>query len=117
MARESTYRAARLSELLDLSRRQLQRLTLKLFGHSPQAWLDQQRMIAAPSVLKQTRSAKETAFDLGFKQRSHFSLHFKKRYGLWPAEFLANPDRLPPDVHRSKSEQQIAACGNGQGDC
>jgi len=117
MAGKAGFRAARLAAMLNLSRRQLQRLTLKLFGNSPQAWLDQQRMIAAPSALKETRSAKETAFDLGFKQRSHFSLQFKRHYGLWPADFLANPDHLPPDVRLSKSEQQIAAAENSQGGC
>jgi AraC-like DNA-binding protein len=89
MAAETAYQAARLSKKVRLSRRQLERHTQKLFGRSPQAWLDEQRLIKAATVLKERRSVRASAYALGFKQRSHFSRQFKKHYGVWPTEYLA----------------------------
>jgi transcriptional regulator GlxA family with amidase domain len=108
MAGKAGFRAARLAQMLNLSRRQLQRHTREFLGRSAQAWLDEQRMIAAPGVLRKLGLVKAAATELGFKQCSHFSRLFKLHYGLWPVEFLANPDRLSANGCQNRPEERIA---------
>ena len=92
MAWESGYDSAVLSRKLNVSQRQLQRYTRKLFGRSPQDWLDEQRLGIAAGLILKRRSVKEVAYQLGYKQPSHFSREFKIYYGLSPAQFLAWAD-------------------------
>jgi AraC-like DNA-binding protein len=89
----SGWRAARLATQLEVSRRQLQRYTRAMFHQSPQDWLDEQRLMLARYQLQKLRSAKRVAYELGFKQLSHFSRQFKRFHGLSPREFLACSDR------------------------
>jgi AraC family chitin signaling transcriptional activator len=93
MARQSTFRAYPLSQQLKVSPRQLRRYTRELFQKSPQEWLDEQRLILAATRLKEERSVKTVAFQLGFKRLSHFSRSFKLHYGVSPTEFLARSDK------------------------
>jgi len=86
------YRSAALASMLRISRRQLHRYTHRLFGCSPQAWLDEQRLAAAAELLRRERSVKVVSYELGFKQASHFSREFKRRYGVPPARFVAWSD-------------------------
>ena len=86
-ARQSSYDAATLSEILQISRRQLQRQTKRIFGLSPQKWLDRQRLIEAVKLLKQSR-IKEVSYVLGYKHVSHFSREFKRFYGLPPKAYF-----------------------------
>jgi AraC-like DNA-binding protein len=59
-------------------------------------------------LLKKQRPVKIVALDLGFKQLSHFSREFKRRYGLSPTAYVIanNPPsplghsalhQIPPD--------------------
>jgi transcriptional regulator GlxA family with amidase domain len=93
MARKSAYRAAVLSHQLKISRRQLERCTQKLFERSPQAWLNDVRLVEAAAMLKKHRFVRWVAVELGFKQVSHFSLQFKLYYGVSPSKYLAWSDR------------------------
>lgn len=93
MAGATGYSAERLAKEMNISRRQLQRYTQELFGLSPQEWLNQQRLTTAGDLLKQYRSVKLVAFNLGFKQVSHFSREFKSHYGVCPISFLLWHDR------------------------
>jgi len=88
MAEESTYSALVMSKNLEVSPRQLRRYTHTRFGRSPQDWLNEQRLIRAGQMLKKVRMVKTVAFQLGFKQVSHFSREFKLRYGVPPTDFL-----------------------------
>jgi AraC-like DNA-binding protein len=115
MARDSSYRAARLSKILGVSRRRLERLTQRLFRRSPQAWLSEQRMIVAARFLKEGRPIKTVAFDLGFKQRSHFARQFRIYYGLPPKQYVVSLGRPPREGCENKPEGQIAASATGQG--
>jgi AraC-like DNA-binding protein len=87
-AEKANYCASRLSREFHISRRQLERYTLKLFGRSPQRWLNGQRINKSPQILKNELLVKTAAFELGFKQASHFSREFKLRYGMSPRAFL-----------------------------
>jgi len=93
IAGASGYNAGLLSREMGVSRRQLQRYTQKLFGLSPQDWLNEQRLLIAADLLKRHRCVKTVAFHLGFKQVSHFSREFKYHYGVCPASFLDWNDR------------------------
>ncbi len=92
MAKKSAYRAAMLAKELHVSQRQLRRYTRNIFGRSPQNWLNEQRLVHAAEMLKRTRTAKAVAFQLGFKQPSHFSREFKRHYGVSPTRFLVWSD-------------------------
>lgn len=87
-ARQSTWQAELLSRKLGISRRQLQRCTRKLFGCSPQDWLNRQRLALAVELLQEQRLVKEVWARLGYKQASHFSRAFKMQHGLSPTAFL-----------------------------
>jgi len=89
LARQSAYQAGLLSKHLGVSQRQLERYTQKLFGCSPQHWLERQRLTTAGFMLKERRSVKDVSICLGYKQVSHFSRVFKSYYGLSPSAFLA----------------------------
>lgn len=88
LARQARYNARVLSEQLQLSTRQLRRYTERIFGMSAQRWLNNARLETAAGLLRETRSPKHVAFELGFKQLAHFSREFKLHHGLAPREFI-----------------------------
>jgi AraC-like DNA-binding protein len=92
LAWKSQFNARVLSQNLQISTRQLRRYTEKVFGMSTQRWLNTQRMEAAAAMLRERRSAKFVAFELGFKQLAHFSREFKTHHGLSPRGFLTRTD-------------------------
>jgi AraC family chitin signaling transcriptional activator len=92
LAEKSAYQAATLANELHISQRHLRRYTHKIFGRSPQNWLNEQRLVKAAEMLKRMRAAKAVAFQLGFKQPSHFSREFKLHYGVSPAKYLVWSD-------------------------
>ena len=51
-------------------------------------------MVEARRILRETRSIKNTALQLGFKQESHFCKSFKACYDITPSEMLDIHSRL-----------------------
>ena len=92
LARKCGYNAGKLARICGLSLRQLERYFEEDYGRSPCDWLKEQRMVAARHVLRETKSVKGTALQLGYKQESHFCKSFKSCYGITPTKML--------DIHR-----------------
>lgn len=53
---------------------------------SPERWLTDRRLRAAFDLLKRGRRVSDACFDVGFKNVSHFSAIFKKKFGITPGE-------------------------------
>jgi AraC-like DNA-binding protein len=53
---------------------------------TPQKWLIQKRLEKAYELIKEKgKKVNDVCYDVGFKNRSHFSISFKKQYGFSPA--------------------------------
>lgn len=89
IAADTGYNVNRIAERFDITVRQLQRNFKASLGRTPQDWLNEQRMKAAYRLLKNSESVKEVAFELGFKQVSHFCRAVKNTYGKTPSELKA----------------------------
>lgn len=53
---------------------------------SPERWLTDRRLRAAYDLLKRGRRVSDACFDVGFKNVSHFSAIFKKKFGCTPGQ-------------------------------
>ena len=88
LAEAAGYRTRPLAALMGISVRQLERDVRKLLGKRPQQWLDETRLTAAKQLLLEGNPVKKVAFDLRFKQVSHFCRKFKNTFDLTPAQFV-----------------------------
>ena len=82
------YDAKELAKLCALSTRQLQRNFIRDLKRSPQDWLNEQRIEAARRLLLSGGPVKRVAFELGFKQVSHFCRQFKFYNHVTPSQFV-----------------------------
>jgi AraC family transcriptional regulator len=87
LAGTARYDAKELAKLCHLSVRQLERDFRQLLDRSPQDWLNEQRIKAAQQQLLSGQPVKVVAFELGFKQPSHFCRQFKSFNHLTPSQF------------------------------
>lgn len=82
-----------LSHAVGLSVSQLNRLFLRDLGISPKKYLERRRLRSAVLLLQQhRRSAKETAYELGFRSLPHFSAWFHRQQGVSPRAFQKGRD-------------------------
>jgi AraC-like DNA-binding protein len=89
LASNANYSAHQLAELCRLTPRHIQRIFRQKFGRSPQDWLNEQRICAAKPLLLSGKSVKVVAFELGFKQPSHFCRQFKSFTRMTTSEFVS----------------------------
>ena len=58
----------------------------KVSNLTPQKWIIRKRLQRAYELIKdEGRKVTDVCYDVGFKNRSHFSISFKKQYGFSPA--------------------------------
>ncbi|MEN9578028.1 MAG: hypothetical protein RJA70_1037 [Pseudomonadota bacterium] len=86
LAQVAEFRARSLAIIVNYSPRQVERIFLSVTGATPQSWLSEYRSILALVRLSTPVPLKTLAFDLGFKQTSHFSRVFKLYHGYSPSE-------------------------------
>ena len=84
LAHQCSYRVSRLAKLCQVSVRTLQRHFRKYYDLTLSEWLRELRLEQSRSMLKDAPCVKMVAFDLGYKQPSHFTRDFKLRYGIPP---------------------------------
>lgn len=107
LAAEANYRPSHLAALCTVSLRTLQRHFSGRYGMTLGEWLRDVRINQAYTRLKAGETIKCVAYDLGFKQPSHFSRVFKQVHGVSPSEIAQRGNaRLntllatPPQTYR-----------------
>ena len=88
LASQCDYDCRRLAMRFNITPRQLARIFAREIGVSPQRWLDAQRVLAAEQLLTGADSVKAVGLSLGFRYPANFHRHFKKHFGMGPAQFL-----------------------------
>ncbi|MBN2069317.1 MAG: AraC family transcriptional regulator [Opitutales bacterium] len=87
-AAPAEYHPGKLAKRLNISSRQLQRYFRQATGEAPKDWLHRQRMKTALRMLKSEDTVKSVAYEVGYKQVSHFSRDFKQHFGITPSKVL-----------------------------
>jgi len=94
LAGAARYDAKELAKLCRLSIRQLERDFRRTLTRTPQDWLNEQRIKAAQQLLLSGQPVKVVAYELGFKQSSHFCRQFKLQSNLTPSQFVTKAQNL-----------------------
>lgn len=76
-----------LSEKMFMNRRTLNRKLKMMINLSPHDVISQYRLKKAGELLKSGCNVSETAYKVGFKSPSYFSVSFKEFYGVTPSEY------------------------------
>lgn len=87
LAGQCGYRVEKLARTCKVSRRQLQRHFLALFGTTPKHWLDQLRARAAADEIAHGELVKTASSNHQFKQPSHFTKFFRRMKGTTPKKY------------------------------
>ena len=70
-----------------------------LFNETPSRWLLRKRLEDAYHLLdKRSKKPSDIYLDLGFETLSHFSVSFKKQFGLNPTDLIELRNKLPTKV-------------------
>src|SRR5687767_12371288 len=84
LAQQVSFRPSDLASACGVSLRTLQRHFRKQYHVTVSEWLRTFRLRQAYERLKTGETVKGVAYDLGYKQLSHFSRDFKNSYGVAP---------------------------------
>ena len=84
LAHKAQYSVKALSRICGVSVRSLEKYFVTSEGVPPIRWLKRIGMNRAMELLQDGKNVKETAFQLGYEDPSHFSREFKKVYGFAP---------------------------------
>jgi len=95
LARDAQFRSGELAKLSQVSLRTLQRHFTRQYQRSLGEWMRGLRLEHAYQRVAAGEPVKYVAFDLGFKQLSHFSRCFKERYGVPPSAVSHAGDPWP----------------------
>ncbi len=106
LAFASHFKPDSLAQLCGVSLRTLQRYFSRNGSVTISQWLQTIRLHEAYSRLKSGARVKEVAYDLGYKQLSHFSREFKKQYGISPS--LLNGSKLPSGERVCRVDRVVA---------
>jgi AraC-like DNA-binding protein len=82
LARKARFRKRKLAQLAGMSLSTLERRLRREFDTTPQAWLDALRLKEAEKLLRAGKPVKAVAYELFYKQASHFCRQFKQSHGL-----------------------------------
>ena len=86
---DAEFTAAQFCSSMAMSKSQLYRKTIALWGLPPNQLLKEFRLDKARELLKKHNSnISQTTFDSGFTSPSYFTKCFKKKFGLLPANYV-----------------------------
>ncbi len=89
-AAQARYQNRMFVQLCAMRPRTLQRQFQGILKTTPRDWLNQMRLAEAQKRIFAGHSVKEVAFDLGYKNTSHFSRAFKRYHGTAAREWKRN---------------------------
>ena len=98
LATTSQFRLKNLASLCQVSIRTLQRHFRKEYDLAVSEWLREIRLEQARQMLTKADCVKTVCFDLGYKQQSHFTRDFSRRFGMAPSlwrRFNQVPGEMP----------------------
>lgn len=87
MVRTYGYNVSRVCQHLGISERQFRRVFADGIGMAPKEWMRHDRMVTARSLLREGRSIKEVAMDLGYTTSKVFAREFNGFYEVSPTHF------------------------------
>ncbi|HUZ61082.1 MAG TPA: ATP-binding protein [Hanamia sp.] len=85
---DNTLNVAKLSSLMTVSHRTLNRKLTSLIGLSASEVIKQYRLKKSIEFLKAGSNVSETAYSVGFETHSHFSTSFKSFFGVTPTSYM-----------------------------
>jgi AraC-like DNA-binding protein len=94
LAKEAHYKPSSLARACGVSLRTLQRHFSEKYSLTVSSWLTSVRLREAYERITAGARVKEVAFDLGYKQLSHFSREFKRFHGIAPSFLNGRPATL-----------------------
>jgi transcriptional regulator GlxA family with amidase domain len=109
MAVKAKFSARTLAKNCGVSSRTLSRYFHEQHGMSAGRWLREIRLMRAYLALSHSRSVKEVAWELHYKQVSHFSRDFKNRFGVSPSMVLNTHSEKVND-ETSRESKQLTFC-------
>jgi len=91
------------AEVMGLSSRQLQRISLKVFGVSPKRLLRRQRVLRTLAAMVEAPEGTWTQFlDDQYVDQAHFIREFRHYMGVSPQAFLARPSSFMAEAWRRR---------------